>query len=322
MGSYEEARQKQIAKNKALFEELKLQHAGEVLQGSRTHAKTDHSRAKRRKLETKSKLPQRSSARLAGAEAKPVYVEDELISSEGRPMLRQKSKPTVTTAPHVEGPRRSGDEIKRLREQWSMWKPTAELPERDDDGTFHFEDHPDFLPNKSPAEMMREGCFGGTYWRPLYSKALGITVEDDWKELPADWIEGLDVKKYLTSAVYDAEVNKFGVAAGQSIEAWEAAGWIDHEHDVRGWFQWYCRFFQGRRCEDDERQISRWKKCVGETGRWRRTLLKKYEAAGIRSVMDEGEDDVEGVSPVIHQTCHHWAWEVRQHVLDAWWNRT
>lgn len=78
----------------------------------------------------------------------------------------------------------------------------------------------------------------------------------------------------------------------------------------------------GRRCPDDERQISRWKKCVGETGRWRRTLLKKYLQNGIRSVFDEDDhDDGEkgDVSPVVHQTCHHWAYEVRQDALDRFW---
>lgn len=77
----------------------------------------------------------------------------------------------------------------------------------------------------------------------------------------------------------------------------------------------------GRRCADDERQVSRWKKCVGETGRWRRTLLKKYIQMGIRSVFDDG-DEADGrgdVSPVVHQTCHHWAYEVRQEALDRYW---
>ena len=166
---------------------------------------------------------------------------------------------------------------------------------------------------------MREGCFGGTYWRPLYSKSLGITIKDDWKELPPEWTSGLATTKFLTSTTYDPAVNKYGVASGQSIEEWEANGWINHEFDVRGWFQWYCRFFLGRRCDDDDRQIGRWRNCVGSSGRWRRILLKKYQAAGVRTVADEGEDDVEGVSPVIHQTCHHWAWEVRQDTLDAWW---
>lgn len=95
-------------------------------------------------------------------------------------------------------------------------------------------------------------------------------------------------------------------------------GWINHTYDPRGWFQWYTRFYRGRRCSDDARQISRWKKCVGPTGRWRRILLKKYLQMGIREVFDYGDGDENGkeVSPVVHQTCHHWAYEVRQRDLE------
>lgn len=165
---------------------------------------------------------------------------------------------------------------------------------------------------------MREGSFGGSYWRPLRSQKLGVTIENDWRELPSKWIESLDVETYLIRPGYDASANKFGVACGQSIEEWEAAGWINHTYDVRGWFQWYCRFFQGRRCDDDERQVGRWARCVGATGRWRRTLLRKYVQNGVKDVFDDGEQEKE-ISPVIHQTCHHWAFEVRQDVLDEFW---
>lgn len=167
--------------------------------------------------------------------------------------------------------------------------------------------------------MLSEGAFGGSYYRPLFSKALQTTIEDDWKELPDKWLRKLNPDKYLTSSTYDPEVNKFGVKCGQSIEQWEAAGWIAHAYDVRGWFQWYTRFWLGRRCEDDDRQVGRWERCVGKTGRWRRMLLKKYLMARIRTVADEGVDDEE-VSPVMHQTCHQWAYEVRQHDLDDAWN--
>jgi hypothetical protein len=79
-------------------------------------------------------------------------------------------------------------------------------------------------------------------------------------------------------------------------------------------------------CEDDERQISRWRKCVGEMGRWSRTLLKQYARAGVRTVEDEEkddggvDDDGPGISPVVNQTCLHRAWEVRQDGLDRWYN--
>ena len=90
--------------------------------------------------------------------------------------------------------------------------------------------------------------------------------------------------------------------AGQSIEEWEAAGWINYNFDPRGWFQWYTRFYQGRRCDDDERQVGRWRRCVGQTGRWKGILLKRYNEKGIRGVHG---DDAEEVSPVVHQICDH-----------------
>jgi hypothetical protein len=67
----------------------------------------------------------------------------------------------------------------------------------------------------------------------------------------------------------------------------------------------------------------RWARCVGEKGRRKRTLLKKYVAAGIMRVNDEGGDSAERVrvSPAIHQTYLYWAWEVRQSVLDELWRR-
>ena len=215
--------------------------------------------------------------------------------------------------------------IEELQRSWSEWTPAASSPTRDAiRGTLHFDSHPDFTPNKSPEEMLREGCFGGSYFRPLYSRTLGITITGDWKELPSSWTDGLNISTYLTSPDYDPEINKYKVACGQSIEEWEAAGWINHNHDVRGWFQWYCRFYMGRRCDDDERQVSRWKKCVGQTGRWRRMLLNKYISSGVREVFDDGEEgeDTKEVSPVMHQTCHHWAFCVTQDVLDDHWNAT
>ena len=268
--------------------------------------------------------PSRSSARIASAPAKPSYVSEDEDEPErrrrkkGAKVAPRKAKEVVLK--QEEAAIVPVKDIESIRTGWTAWEVTASTPARDQESTFHFEDQPSFTPNKSPEEMLREGCFGGSYWRPLRSRRLGISVADDYKELPSSWYSGLDVSSFLTSPTYDVEINKYKVASGQSIEEWEAAGWINHTHDVRGWFQWYCRFYMGRRCDDDERQISRWKKCVGETGRWRRMLLKKYVTMGIREVFDDGEDE-EGsdVSPVMHQTCHHWAYEVRQGDLERFW---
>ena len=319
MNHIEAQREENIKRNQEQLKQL-----GIFLTPSNSTRHTDKKPPpKKRKLDYPL-LPSRSSARIASTPAKPSYVSEDEDESERRPRKKgakvapKKAKEVVLK--QEEAAIVPVKDIESIRAAWTAWEVTASPPARDQESTFHFEDQPFFTPNKSPEEMLREGCFGGSYWRPLRSRRLGISVADDYNELPSSWYSGLDVSKFLTSPTYDIEINKYKVASGQSIEEWEAAGWINHTYDVRGWFQWYCRFYMGRRCDDDERQISRWKKCVGETGRWRRMLLKKYVTMGIREVFDDGEDE-EGsdVSPVMHQTCHHWAYEVRQGDLERFW---
>lgn len=324
-----------LKRNEALLEELGLPG----VQPETTHrsragiAKSTGEPGRRRRLDGKTKaasLPSRMSARLASAPVRVSYDEDAITNTAVAEEARRVKRPTrarLGDAPTKPG--RESDasqhsksvvDIEELQISWSSWEPVASPADRDEAGVFHFASHPDFNPNKSPSELLREGAFGGSYFRPLYSKKLGVTVSDDYLELPGSWIEGLNVSQYLTSPTYNPDANKFKVACGQSIEQWEENGWINHQYDVRGWFQWYCRFFNGRRCEDDARQVSRWKKCVGPTGRWRSMLLKKYLTSRVREVWDDGADeDAPEVSPVMHQTCHHWAFEVTQDVLDKYW---
>lgn len=101
--------------------------------------------------------------------------------------------------------------------------------------------HPDFKPMLTPKEMLKLGVFGGKY------------MTDCRDEFPADWFT--DAK--LNSEVYDKKLNYFKVTASQSLAEWRKKGWI-HEDDPRGWFQWYCRYYMGRRGPDDIRQINRW----------------------------------------------------------------
>ena len=282
MNAYEAARSRKIAQNKALIRDLGIQAA------KAPSSSEDSSRrpAKKRKLDLNSQ-PTRSSARIAAAPAQPSYIDEEppkrdVISTQNS--FIPPSKQPVPARAQSDGP--IAADLETLRSGWSSWNPTASQPSREDiTGILHFESHPNFLPNKTPAEMLREGAFGGSYFRPLYSAKLRITIEGDWRELPDDWLEGLNVERFLTNPEYNPDVNKYKVSCGQSIEQWEQNGWIDHRYDVRGWFQWYCRFYMGRRCEDDERQVARWAKCVGEKGRWRRTLLKKYKQLGIKEVV-------------------------------------
>ncbi|MEP7016345.1 MAG: hypothetical protein ABI925_12960 [Verrucomicrobiota bacterium] len=100
----------------------------------------------------------------------------------------------------------------------------------------------DFRPQLSPSQMLRLGVFGGKY------------MTDCAAEFPRDWF----TRARFSEDRHDPALNCFGVNASQSLSAWREKGWIYHE-DPRGWFQWYCRYYMGRRCIDDERQIKRWK---------------------------------------------------------------
>ncbi|KAF2154644.1 hypothetical protein K461DRAFT_238016 [Myriangium duriaei CBS 260.36] len=311
MSTYEAQRLANIKRNQALLNDLGIDRT------SRAPPSRPSSSSKRKKLPAPP--PSRASARLASALSKPSYTETDDSSRAPKRIKTASTATHLRQSPSPEAPPRPKRDIHSLEEEnWYSWTRSAEPPTRDEDGTFRFPSHPRFTPNKSPLEILAEGAFGGSYYRPLRSRTLGVTIGDDWEKLPADWLAGLDVGRLLTRDEYDPATNKFGVKCGQSIEEWEASGWINAEWDVRGWFQWYERFFRGRRGEDDERQVGRWERCVGERGRWRRALVKAYLKKGVRNVADEGVEEEE-VSPVLCQTCHHWAWEMRQEYLDRVW---
>ncbi|MCW9054691.1 MAG: hypothetical protein OQJ98_01795 [Candidatus Pacebacteria bacterium] len=103
----------------------------------------------------------------------------------------------------------------------------------------------DFKPELTPKQMLALGVFGGVYMR------------DCIKEFPKDWFTKAKFQKE-GSYVHDPEINFFGVNASQPLSVWRKKGWI-HKDDPRGWLEWYCRYYRGRRHEDDARQIKRWK---------------------------------------------------------------
>ena len=103
---------------------------------------------------------------------------------------------------------------------------------------------PEFKPELTPKQMLLLGVFGGKY------------MTDCKKEFPADWF----TRAKLSPEKYDRKLNYFRVRASQPLAEWRRKGWINQEHDPRGWFQWYCRYYMGRRLpEEDARQIRRWK---------------------------------------------------------------
>jgi hypothetical protein len=101
---------------------------------------------------------------------------------------------------------------------------------------------PDFKPDLTPRQMLELGVFGGKY------------MTDCRAEFPAAWFGSAK----LSPGGKDPSLNYFGVDASQPLSVWRRKGWI-HPDDPRGWFQWYCRYFMGRRLPDeDRRQIGRW----------------------------------------------------------------
>ena len=129
-------------------------------------------------------------------------------------------------------------------EVYTNVKPAA-LPTRNAKRELVFPDYPHFRPNLTPKEVLQKGSFGGTYFRPIYSRVTQQHYSDVWKELPADWLTGLNMSTQVSSALYRTSVNRYKEACGGDLDMWEGSGWITHI-DPYGWFQWYCRFYQGR----------------------------------------------------------------------------
>lgn len=139
--------------------------------------------------------------------------------------------------------------------------------------------HDDFRPQLSPCKMLELGVFGGVYMR------------DCQGEFPGEWFKFARFAENKR----DKNINFFKVNASQSLSAWRKKGWI-HPDDPRGWFQWYCRYYMGRRGEDDERQIKRWK-----------AFRRHYSAVKIHC----HRGDL-GCRPKQRQALLHWAYDGRK----------
>ena len=140
--------------------------------------------------------------------------------------------------------------------------------------------HPDFKPHLTPKEMLELGVFGGYYFESIP------------KEFPDDWFSKA---KLSVKGKPSKELNYFRVNASQSREVWQAKGWICKD-DPRGWFQWYCRYYMGRRHEDDERQIKRWQ------------AITRH----ISQVLNNCERGDDFCRPRQKQAILHWAYDARR----------
>ena len=139
----------------------------------------------------------------------------------------------------------------------------------------------DFKPQLTPKQMLALGVFGGKYMR------------DCVKEFPAEWFTKA---KFAAGDARDKTLNCFGVNASQPLSEWRRKGWVDDE-DPRGWFQWYCRYYAGRRRPGvDAHQIKRWKAIARHIGQ-----IKKNCHVGDLTCR-----------PVQRQALLHWAYDSRK----------
>jgi hypothetical protein len=141
----------------------------------------------------------------------------------------------------------------------------------------------DFKPDLTPKEMLELGVFGGVYMRDCKS------------EFPKDWftnakLQDEEIKKQ------NSKLNYFQVKASQNLKEWKKKGWI-HLDDPRGWFQWYCRYYMGRRHSDDARQIKRWQNM-------KRHILWLQNGCGVRGLLS--------CRPRQRQALLHWAYDSRK----------
>lgn len=139
----------------------------------------------------------------------------------------------------------------------------------------------EFKPALTPKEMLKLGVFGGKY------------MTDCGAEFPKDWY----AEAKLCPEKHDAKLNYFGVNASQPLAVWRQKGWINEAHDPRGWFQWYCRYFMGRRLpEEDAKQIKRWQ------------AIRRH----IAQVAKNCRAGALGCRPRQRQAILHWAYDSRK----------
>ena len=88
--------------------------------------------------------------------------------------------------------------------------------------TLRFKDYPDFKPNLTPRQIFKMGSFGGTYWRPIFSRVTNKKYKNQHKKFPASWWKGIP-DEHLTKPFdkYDTSINKYGEKVGTTLQFWE-----------------------------------------------------------------------------------------------------
>ena len=137
---------------------------------------------------------------------------------------------------------------------------------------------PEFKPLLTPAQVLQLGVFGGNYFQGEYD------------ELPDSWLKDAVISDHG----HNPALNYYGVDASQPLKVWIEKDWI-RSQDPRGWFQWYCRYFMGRRSDDDVRQIKRWKVMARHAGQVRKNCAQGHQGCRRKQ----------------RQALLHWAYDAR-----------
>jgi hypothetical protein len=201
---------------------------------------------------------------------------------------------------------------KYKRGRVSRFKKTSKNRKTSKNSKILFKEYPDFKPNLTPREIFEMGSFGGTYWRPIYSSVMKKKFKNVHKKYPKSWWKNIP-EEHLSSSEYDNSINKYNVKVGTTLKFWEDKKWINKNHPY-GWVHWYCDFFMGKRSNDDERQISRWKKLAGNKGRFMRFLVTQIQKRN-------GKWNDETISPKIRQVLQHWGYKLTKKDFDYEINR-
>ena len=224
-----------------------------------------------------------------------------------RPSKRITSKTPIT---HKE---LSKKEIKRAKNEKytkgrvKRFKPKTRKILKGRKNALTFEDYPEFAPNLSPRDIFKLGSFGGTYWRPIYSSVNKKKYKNVHHQYPKQWWKNIP-ETHLSQPNYDTQLNKYKVKVGTSLEFWESKQWINPKQPY-GWVHWYCDFYNGKRGEDDERQIKRWKALAGPKGRFMRFLVTQI-------LKKKGKWNDETISPKIRQVLQHWGYVLTKKDFD------
>ena len=151
----------------------------------------------------------------------------------------------------------------------------------------------DFRPALTPQQMLRAGVFEGRY------------LNDSWGEFPREWFAA-GLRAGRLRAVADPAANAFAVKSRLSLGAWLHNGWI-RAPDPRGWFQWYCRYWVGRRVPElDAVQIARWRAFARHRGQ---VLASYRRRRAARQPVPETRDEKRAHRARQRQALLQWAYD-------------